>query len=246
MSEFSIRVTGVSVRYRLAREKPKTLQEYLIQKIKGKKILDEDFWALKNVSFEVAAGETLGIIGANGAGKSTLLKVVAGVLKPYEGSVVIKGKVAPLIELGAGFDMELTGIENIYLNASILGLSKKEIDRRLGAIIDFSELGDFIYSPLKKYSSGMVARLGFSIATEVDPAVLIIDEILSVGDKHFRKKCSDRISHFRKKGVTMLLVSHSMDDVRELCNSVLWMDHGSQRMYGNPDEVTGEYLKDIS
>lgn len=243
MSELSIRIAGVSVRYRLSREKPKTLQEFLIQKLKGRKTDYEDFWALKDVNFEVGIGETLGIIGANGAGKSTLLKVVARVLKPTTGSVFVSGKIAPLIELGAGFDMELTGSENIYLNASILGLSKKEIDSKFKAIVDFSELSGFIYSPLKTYSSGMIARLGFSIATEVDPAILIIDEILAVGDEHFRKKCSERIFHFRKKGVTILFVSHTMEDVRRLCNSVLWMDRGSPRMCGDSEEVTREYLK---
>lgn len=243
MSDLSIRITDVSVRYRLSREKPKTLQEFLIQKVKGKKTDYEDFWALKDVNFEVGKGETLGIIGANGAGKSTLLKVVAGVLKPTTGSVFVSGKIAPLIELGAGFDMELTGSENIYLNASILGLSKKEIDNKFDAIVDFSELSGFIYSPLKTYSSGMIARLGFSIATEVDPAILIIDEILAVGDEHFKKKSRERISGFREKGVTILFVSHTMEDVRRLCNSVLWMDRGSPRMCGDPEEVTREYLK---
>ena len=237
MSEPSIRITGVSVRYRLSREKPKTLQEYLIQKIKGKKIKDEDFLALNNVDLDVGIGETLGIIGSNGAGKSTLLKVVAGVLKPSEGSVVVNGKIAPLIELGAGFDMELTGVENIYLNASILGLSKKEIDRKFRPMVDFAELGDFIYSPLKKYSSGMIARLGFAIATEVDPAILIIDEILAVGDAHFRKKCNERIRDFRKKGTTMLLVSHNMTDIKDLCNKVIWLDHGQVHEAG--DDVAG-------
>ncbi len=243
MSELSISIAGVSVRYRLSREKPKTLQEFLIKKLKGRKTDYEDFWALKNVDFKVATGETLGIIGANGAGKSTLLKVVARVLKPTTGSVFVSGKVAPLIELGAGFDMELTGSENIYLNASILGLSRKEIDSKFKAIVDFSELDGFIHSPLKTYSSGMITRLGFSIATEVNPDVLIIDEILSVGDEHFRKKCRERISLFREKGITMLFVSHSMDDIMKLCSSVLWMDRGSPKMYGDPEKVTKEYLK---
>ncbi len=246
MSDLSLKVTGVSVRYRLSREKPKTLQEYLIHRLKGRKTNYEDFWALKNVNLEVRNGETLGIIGANGAGKSTLLKVVAGVLKPTKGNVFVNGKIAPLIELGAGFDMELNGSENIYLNAAILGLSKKEIDSKFQALLDFSELKDFIYSPLKTYSSGMIARLGFSIATEVDPSILIIDEILAVGDEHFKKKCTERIFRFKEKGVTMLFVSHSMQDVRRLCNTVLWMEKGSPKMLGEPDKVTSEYLKAIS
>jgi len=243
MSDTALKITDVSVRYRLSREKPKTLQEYLIHRLKGKKTSYEDFWALKDVNLEVGKGETLGIIGSNGAGKSTLLKVVAGVLKPTKGNVSVSGKIAPLIELGAGFDMELTGSENIYLNASILGLSKREIDNKFQAIVDFSELGGFIYSPLKTYSSGMIARLGFSIATEVDPDILIIDEILAVGDEHFKKKSKERISRFREKGVTMLFVSHAMEDVSRLCNSVLWMDRGSPRMCGGPVAITTEYLK---
>ncbi len=243
MGDLLLKITDVSVRYRFSREKPKTLQEFLILKIKGGKTKYEDFWALRNVNFEVGKGETFGIIGANGAGKSTLLKVIAGVLKPSTGDVFVGGNIAPLIELGAGFDMELTGSENIYLNASILGLSKREIDSKFQAILEFSELQDFIYSPLKTYSSGMIARLGFSIATEVDPAILIIDEILAVGDEHFRQKCSDRISRFKEKGVTILFVSHSMTEVRNLCSRVLWIDHGSLKMCGAPEEVTDAYVK---
>ncbi len=246
MSDLSLKVTDVSVRYRLSREKPKTLQEYLIHRLKGRKTNYENFWALKNVDLEVRNGETLGIIGANGAGKSTLLKVVAGVLKPTKGTVFVNGKIAPLIELGAGFDMELNGSENIYLNAAILGLSKKEIDSKFQAILKFSELEDFIYSPLKTYSSGMIARLGFSIATEVDPSILIIDEILAVGDEHFKRKCTERISRFKEKGVTMLFVSHSMQDVRRLCNTVFWMEKGAPKMWGEPEKVTGEYLKALT
>lgn len=243
MSDLSLKIANVSVRYRLFKERPKTLQEYLIHKLKGRRTNYEDFWALKDVDLEVSKGETLGIIGANGAGKSTLLKVVAGVLKPTTGDVLVNGKIAPLIELGAGFNMELTGAENIYLNASILGLSKKEIDRKFQAIVDFSELESFLYSPLKTYSSGMVARLGFSIATEVDPSILIIDEILAVGDEHFKKKCTEKISRFREKGVTMLFVSHNMEEVRRLCSTVLWMERGSPKMWGEPGEITEAYLK---
>ena len=246
MIEIAIRVSDVSVRYLLTREKPKTLQEYLIQKIKGRKVKHEDFWALKKIHIEVPKGEALGIIGSNGAGKSTLLKVIAGVLKPTEGEVSVSGKIAPLIELGAGFDDELTGVENIYLNASIMGLSKKEIDRIFLRIVDFSELQDFIYTPLKSYSSGMVARLGFSIATEVDPAVLIIDEILAVGDEHFRRKCAERIAHFREKGVTMLYVSHGMAEIGKICNKVLWLDHGLARMYAEPKTVIDAYVKSLT
>lgn len=227
-----LKVSGVSVKYRLSKEKPKTLQEYIIHRLKGRKMDYEDFWALKDIDVEVRRGETLGIIGYNGAGKSTLLKVIAGVLKPTEGSVTVNGKIAPLIELGAGFDMELTGVENIYLNASILGLSRREIVRKFDEIVEFSDLREFIYSPLKSYSSGMVARLGFSIATEVDPDILIIDEILAVGDEHFKKKCNERMKSFRENGTTMFFVSHNMADIERLCDKVMWLEHGKVHEYG--------------
>jgi len=243
MNEPAIKISNVSVKYRLAKEKPKTLQEYVIHRLKGRRIDYEDFWALRAIIFEVDKGETLGIIGHNGAGKSTLLKVVAGVLKPTDGNVKVTGKIAPLIELGAGFDMELTGKENIYLNASILGLSKKEIDRIFNNVVEFSELGEFIHSPLKSYSSGMISRLGFSIATEVDPEILIIDEILAVGDERFNKKCMERMTGFKKSGITILFVSHSMDEIKRLCDRVLWLDHGRQRMFGDPKSITEEYQK---
>jgi ABC-2 type transport system ATP-binding protein/lipopolysaccharide transport system ATP-binding protein len=243
MKEISVKLTHVSVQYRIAREKRRTVQEFMIHLAKGRKIEYENFLALKEITLEVPAGETIGIIGHNGAGKSTLLKVIARVMKPREGEVCVKGTIAPLIELGAGFDPELTGRENIYLNASILGFSRKEIDRRLDRIVEFSELGEFIHTPLKNYSSGMVSRLGFSIATEVDPDILIIDEILAVGDEHFRKKCDQRILSFKARGTTMLLVSHDMDEIKRLCDRVLWLDHGASRMCGDPPTVTDEYLK---
>jgi len=243
MNEPTIEISNVSVKYRLAKEKPKTLQEYIIHRLKGRRMDYEDFWALRHINIEVYRGETLGIIGHNGAGKSTLLKVIAGVLKPTDGNVTVNGKIAPLIELGAGFDMELTGKENIYLNASILGLSRKEIDRKLNNIVEFSGLGEFIHSPLKSYSSGMISRLGFSIATEVDPEILIIDESLAVGDERFNKKCMERMTGFKKSGITILFVSHSMDEIKRLCDRVLWLDHGKQRMLGDPESITEEYHK---
>jgi len=236
-----IKISHVTVKYRLAKEKPGTMQEYMIRRLKGKRIDYEDFFALKDINLEIHKGESLGIIGHNGAGKSTLLKVIARVLKPTEGEVVVNGKIAPLIELGAGFDMELTGKENIYLNASILGLSRKEINEKFNRIVEFSELDEFIHSPLKSYSSGMVSRLGFSIATEVDPDILIIDEILAVGDEKFRKKCSERILDFRKRGVNILFVSHSMGESRNLCDRILWLDHGRMKMIGKPDNVVAAY-----
>lgn len=241
-----ISVVNISLRYRLVRERPRTLQEYVIRLLKGKRLDYEGFWALRDVSVEVKRGETLGIIGPNGAGKSTFLKVIARVLRPTEGSLTVNGKIAPLIELGAGFDMELTGAENIYLNASILGLSRKEIEKRFDRIIEFSELGDFIYSPLKSYSSGMVARLGFSIATEVEPDILIIDEVLAVGDERFRKKCDERIRSFKERGTTILFVSHNMSEIKRLCDKVLWLDKGHLKLYGDPEDVVNEYIKDKS
>ena len=238
----AIGIKGVSVKYRLAKEKPKTLQEYVIRRLKGGRVVYEDFWALRDITLTIRKGETLGIIGHNGAGKSTLLKVIAGVLKPVEGEVSVNGKIAPLIELDAGFDLELTGKENIYLTASILGMSKKEVDRRFSRIVEFSELSEFIHSPIKSYSSGMISRLGFSIATEVDPDILIVDEVLAVGDEHFRKKCDAKMRSFKERGTTILIVTHSMNDIRRLCDGVLWLDHGKQRECGsNVDEILGEY-----
>jgi ABC-2 type transport system ATP-binding protein len=245
MNDLNIKITDVSLKYRLAKERPKTLQEYIVQRLKGKRLDYEDFWALRDINLEIRKGETLGLIGPNGAGKSTLLKVIAGILIPVVGNVTVKGKIAPLIELGSGFNMELTGKENIYLNSSILGLSRKEIDVRFDRILGFSELGDFIYSPLRTYSSGMVARLGFSIATEVDPDILIIDEILSVGDEHFRKKCDERILSFKKKGVTILFVSHSMSDITRLCNRAICLKHGQIIFEGSSADAADYYLKSL-
>ena len=237
-----IALQGVSVRYRLIRERSRTFQAHIIAYIKGKRIEKEILWALRNISLDVHRGESLGIIGPNGAGKSTLLKVISGVIKPAEGRVIVNGKIAPLIELAAGFDDELTGRENIFLNASILGFSRRETEDRVGSIVDFSELRDFIDTPLKHYSSGMVARLAFSVATEANPDILIIDEVLAVGDVRFRQKSKERISEFKKRGITILFVSHDMEQVRNLCNRVLWLDHGEVKMLGEPAEVTEAYL----
>jgi len=242
LKRLAIEIEGVSVRYRLAKEKPKTLQEYVIQRLKGRKMDYEAFWAIRGVTIHVTKGETLGIIGHNGAGKSTLLKIIAGVLKPTEGLVTVNGKIAPLIEISAGFDMELTGVENIFLNASMLGLSRKEIESRIDPIVDFSELHEFIHSPLRSYSSGMIARLGFSIATAVDPDILIIDESLSVGDERFRRKFDMRIDELKMRGTTLLLVSHMMGDIERLCDKILWLDHGRLKAYSSDvEEVIKSY-----
>lgn len=236
-----IKLQDIAVQYRLVKERPKTFQEYVINYLKGKRINTEVSWALRDISLNIYKGESIGIIGHNGAGKSTLLKVISSVIKPLEGKVIVNGKIAPLIEIGAGFDYELTGKENIYLNASILGFSRKEIEERYDSIVDFSEMREFINTPLKNYSSGMIARLGFSIATEVSPDVLIVDEVLAVGDAHFRKKSKERILEFKKKGVTILFVSHSMEDVRALCDRAVWLDRGRMKMTGEPKEVIREY-----
>jgi ABC-2 type transport system ATP-binding protein len=236
-----INLQNISLKYRLIKERKRTFQAHIVNYFKGKRLDTQILWALKNISLDIGDGEALGIIGHNGAGKSTLLKVVSGVMKPVEGRVNVLGKIAPLIELGAGFDPELTGREIIYLNASILGFSRKEINAKYDRIVEFSELRDFIDAPLKNYSSGMIARLGFSVATEVDPDILIIDEVLAVGDAQFKTKSKERILQFRKKGITILFVSHDMDEIRSLCSRVLWLDHGYMKMIGNADTVIPEY-----
>ncbi len=238
-----ISLNNVSIKYRLIKDKPKTLQEYIIRRIKLKKFEYDDFWALRDINLNFDRGKAIGIIGRNGAGKSTMLKVIAGVLKPVTGKVLVNGRIAPLIELNAGFDRELTGIENIFLNASLLGYSRKEIKDKLKDIIDFSELKEFIYSPLRSYSSGMISRLGFSIATEMNPDILIVDEVLAVGDEQFRKKCKDRIMKFKYKGTSILFVSHDMDEINDICDEALWLDKGRIQIYGSPDSVVAEYLK---
>ena len=210
--------------------------------MKGK-LLYNDFIALNHISFDVQKGDILGFIGFNGAGKSTLLKILAGVLTPTTGSVTVKGTIAPLIEVGAGFDPELTARENIYLNGAILGYSKAFIEQRFDSIIEFAELKDFVNVPVKNFSSGMYARLGFSIATAVQPDILIVDEVLSVGDFRFQQKCEDRIRKMIEDGVTILLVSHDMDMIERLCNKVLWLDHGEMKDLGATESVCEEYKK---
>jgi ABC-type polysaccharide/polyol phosphate transport system ATPase subunit len=229
-NEKTIDVKDVSIKFNLSQEKVDNLKEYLVKLVK-RELLFQEFYALQHVSFSVNKGETIGIVGLNGAGKSTLLKIIAGVLKPSSGTVQVKGNIAPLIELGAGFDSNLTGRENIILNGCLLGQSKRIMYDKIEEIIDFSELRDFIDVPLKNYSSGMKARLGFSIATLVKADILIIDEVLSVGDFKFQKKCEKRIEELRDKNVTVLFVSHSIEKVAELCNRVLWLEKGHVKMY---------------
>lgn len=242
MNACVIDLSGVSVEYILTDGSPRTLQEFLIGLAKGKTKRTRSFYALDDISFTVRKGESLGIVGQNGAGKSTLLKVIAGVIKPSCGNVVVKGKIAPLIELGTGFDMELTGRENIYLNASILGLSKRAIDRKFANIVEFSEIANFIHSPLRSYSSGMVARLAFSIAVEVEADILIVDEVLAVGDEGFRKKCHQRIESILNSSTTVLFVSHAMDEVQQFCRSIVWLEHGKIRAAGDTQRISRDYL----
>jgi ABC-2 type transport system ATP-binding protein len=240
MQDEIIRLENISVRYRLPSERIGTFKEYAIR-ILERKIRFNSFWALYNVNLSVYSAEVLGIIGKNGAGKSTMLKVISRVLRPTQGRVVVYGKIAPLLELGAGFHNELTGRENIYLNGALLGFSRTEMTRCFQNILDFSELHEFIDAPLRTYSSGMYARLGFSVATAHQPDILIIDEILGVGDEAFQHKCADRISEFRKNGTTILFVSHSMAAIEELCQRVVWIDHGKIEMIGLPSEVIAAY-----
>ncbi|MBR1729693.1 MAG: ABC transporter ATP-binding protein [Selenomonadaceae bacterium] len=235
-----IEVRNVSMHFNLMEERIDSLKEYIVKFIKGQ-LLYNDFVALDNVSFEVQKSDLLGIIGLNGAGKSTLLKILAGVLSPTTGSVKINGSMVPLIEVGAGFDPDLTARENIFLNGIILGYRKKFLREHFDEIIDFAELKDFIDVPVKNFSSGMYARLGFSIATVVKPDILIVDEVLSVGDFRFQEKCEKRISNMIADGVTIILVSHDMGMIERLCTKVLWLDHGKMRAYGDKDQICEQY-----
>lgn len=236
-------VRNLSVRLSLQRERVTSIREYVIRLLKGQRVKSEEFWPLQNISFEVGAGEVFGIVGPNGAGKSTLLRVIAGIIKPTKGTVKAEGRIAPLIELGAGFDPEMTGRENLYLYGSLLGFSSKRIGSRLADIIAFSELEEFLDVPLKNYSSGMTARLAFAVATDVDPDLLLIDELLSVGDAAFSKKCRQRIQEFRERGVSILIVSHNLSSIKEMCSRVAWIDHGRLKMIGPAQDVAAEYQK---
>lgn len=240
MSETVLKVENVSVKYRLTEQKVDDLKDYLIKLFK-RELRYKEFLALDNVSFTLNKGDRLAIMGMNGAGKSTLLKVIAGVLKASEGKVSKHGKVVPLLELGAGFDMQYTGSENIYLYGAMLGYSKAFLDEKYEEIVEFAELGDFINVPLKNYSSGMKARLGFSIATIVEPDILILDEVLSVGDAKFRKKSENKIMDMFDKGITVLFVSHNESQVRNLCTKGILLEHGKMTVSGTVDEVLETY-----
>ena len=242
MNEEVIKVEHVSMRFSLASEKIDSFKDYVIKSIK-RQISYDEFWALKDISFSVDKGDSLGLIGLNGSGKSTMLKVIAGVLKPTKGSVSVKGTVAPLIELGAGFDMDLTAAENVYLNGALLGYTREEMKLEYDNIVEFSELQEFMNVPVKNFSSGMVSRLAFAIATIGQPDILICDEVLSVGDFRFQEKCQRRIKTMLNNGTTLLFVSHSIDQVQELCNKIVWLEKGNLKMYGNSKEVAEIYKK---
>ncbi len=236
----AIEVGQVSMRFNMSHERVDSLKEYFIKLVR-RQLRFEEFFALREVSFSVEKGEVFGIVGLNGSGKSTLLKIVSGILKPTSGTCSVFGSISPLIELGAGFDMDLTARENVFLNGSVLGFSRKQMRERFDEIIDFAELHSFVDVALKNYSSGMTARLGFAIATLVKPEVLILDEILSVGDFLFQKKCEERIKEMMQGGTTVLIVSHSIDQIERLCNRVLWLEHGSVRMIGGTQPVCEAY-----
>ena len=238
--ETMIEVRDVSMRFRMANDRISSIKEYAIARLRGKLKYNE-FEALKHVSFDVKRGEVMGLIGHNGAGKSTLLKVISGILKPTEGSVIVRGNVAPMLELGSGFDFDMTGRENIFLNGAILGYSEEFLKSKYEEIVAFSEIGAFIDMPLRNYSSGMVARLAFSVATVVVPEVLIVDEVLAVGDAEFQEKSRKRMMELMSGGTTVLFVSHSMDQIRQMCNRVVWLEKGHIWMIGGLQETCDAY-----
>ena len=242
--QIMIDVDHVTIRFNLASEKIDNLKEYFVKLVK-RELMFQEFLAVKDVSFQVKKGEAWGLIGTNGSGKSTMLKAISGILKPYKGSVSVNGTVAPLIELGAGFDAEMTARENIFLNGCVLGHTEQFMKEHFDEIVDFAEVREFLDSPLKNYSSGMKARLGFAIATMVKPEILIVDEILAVGDYKFRKKCEERMNEMLSGGTTLLYVSHNIDEVLRLCDYALWIDKGVARMQGDVREVCDAYMNEM-
>lgn len=236
-----IRANNVSMEFNLSQEKTDNLKEYFIKVLK-RELRFQSFWALKDITFDIKRGDKVGFIGLNGAGKSTLLKIISGVMKPTVGTVDIRGKIAPLLALGAGFDPNYTGRENIYLNGAILGRSKPYMEKKFDEIVDFSEIGDFIDVPVKNYSSGMKSRLAFSIASSINPEILILDEVLSVGDISFQKKCKKRMSNMMQDDVTLLFVSHSIAQVRDLCDKAVWLNQGQLMSQGEVNTVCNEFI----
>lgn len=239
---YAVEVHDVSMRFNLAKEKVDSLKEYFVKKLKGQHQIDE-FYALKDVSLKIEKGDSYAIVGSNGSGKSTLLKIISGIFRPTTGWVKTGGVIAPMIELGAGFDADLTARENVYLNGAVLGFEHTVMQEHFDSIIDFAELWDFVDVPVKNYSSGMQARLGFAIATIVKPDILIVDEILSVGDAHFQEKCQAKMQEMRTNGATLILVSHSIDQVLEVCRHACWINKGTLMTVGTAEDVCAEYLR---
>lgn len=239
-----ISVEELTVRFNRSNLKIDNLKEYFVKLVK-RQLMFQEFLALKNINIKVKKGDSLGIIGSNGSGKSTLLKVISGIIKPYKGSVSVKGRIAPLIELGAGFDHNLTARENIFMNGIVLGHSRKYMQHHFDEIVEFAEIADFLDSPIKNYSSGMTARLGFSIATAVNPEILIVDEVLSVGDYKFRQKCEKRMEEMLSGGTTLIFVSHSSESVKKLCTRAVWLNKGELIMDGAADEVCDAYMPEV-
>ncbi len=236
----AVELKNVEMHFNMSKEKLESLKEYFL-KLASRNLMFEDFVALENINLSIKKGDVFGILGLNGSGKSTTLKIISGILEPTRGSVETSGVIAPLIELGAGFDMELTARENIYLNGSVLGFSKKFMDEKFDDIVEFSEMSEFLDVPMKNYSSGMVARIGFAIATMTTPDILIVDEILSVGDFLFQKKCENRINEMLKGDTTVIIVSHSLEQIERLCNHCMWLDKGKVKMIGDTNEVCEAY-----
>lgn len=237
-------VDNVTIRFNLSNQKVDNLKEYLVKLMK-RELMFQEFLAVKDVSFQVRQGEAWGLIGSNGSGKSTMLKAISGIMKPYQGKITVNGTVAPLIELGAGFDPECTARENIYLNGCVLGYSEKFIQKHFNEIVEFAEIEKFLDSPIKNYSSGMKARLGFSVATIVKPDILIVDEVLAVGDYKFQQKCMNRMRELLDGGTTLLFVSHNTDQVRKLCDHAIWLDHGTTRLTGEVNSVCDAYMEEM-
>src|SRR6478736_4888076 len=233
MASVAVSIDSVSKRFRLSSGKPRSVKERVIHPGRQKV---EDFWALRDISFDIDEGETIGLLGHNGSGKSTLLKLVGGIMKPTTGLIRVRGRLASLLELGAGFHPELTGRENVYMNAAVLGLKRTDIDARFDDIVEFAELERFIDQQVKHYSSGMYVRLGFAVAVNVDPDVLLVDEVLAVGDETFQRKCLDRVHQFQRQGRTIVVVSHGVDLMRQICDRVAVLDHGVMVTYGLPGE----------
>lgn len=239
-----IEVRDVSMRFRMANDRINSLKEYIVQRLRGT-LKYREFEALSHVSFDVHKGEVLGLVGHNGAGKSTMLKIISGILKPSEGSVTVHGTVVPMLELGSGFDFDMTGRENIFLNGAIMGFSQAFLEARYNDIVDFAELEEFIHIPLRNYSSGMVARLAFAIAALVEPEILIVDEVLSVGDAAFQEKSKRRMLELMSGGTTVLFVSHSMGQIRELCDRAVWLDKGQIVAVGDAQDICDQYEKSL-